>query len=70
MTPVTARIRGCRAWCGRRPVVDGQVMASQNGANAGVLVRGIARDDLAKITLLADKLTPGALAAFRAATMR
>src|ERR1700748_829995 len=49
---VTARIRGVPGVVRAAPVVDGQVMASQNGANAGVAVRGIRQNDLAKISLL------------------
>ncbi|HWX90534.1 MAG TPA: hypothetical protein VNY75_09530, partial [Rhizomicrobium sp.] len=36
-------------------------MASQNGENAGVIVRGIRRADLAKLTVVAEKLRAGAL---------
>src|ERR1700761_3100772 len=36
---VTARIRGVPGVVRASPVVDGQVMASQNGGNAGVAVR-------------------------------
>jgi lipoprotein-releasing system permease protein len=61
---VTARIRGVPGVVRAAPVVDGQVMASQNGANSGVAVRGIRREDLGKISLLTDKLTPGALGDF------
>ena len=45
------------------PVVDGQVLASLNNANAGVIVRGIRPADLAK-TPVAEKLRPGSLAYF------
>ena len=62
---VTARIRGVPGVVRAAPIVDGQVMASQNGANAGVAVRGIRAADLAKITLLTDKLTPGRAGEFR-----
>jgi lipoprotein-releasing system permease protein len=46
------------------PVVDGQAMASQNSFNAGVIVRGIRKTDLAKLTPLAEKLRSGSLAYF------
>ncbi|HVV26908.1 MAG TPA: lipoprotein-releasing ABC transporter permease subunit [Rhizomicrobium sp.] len=46
------------------PIVDGQVMASVGNDNAGVIVRGIRREDLAKLTVVTEKLRPGALAAF------
>ena len=61
---VTARLRAVPGVVRAAPVVDGQVMASQNGANAGVIVRGIRPADLAKITVLAEKLRAGALANF------
>ena len=61
---VTARIRGVPGVVRAAPVVDGQVMASQNGASTGVAVRGIRGEDLAKITLLTEKLTAGALSDF------
>jgi lipoprotein-releasing system permease protein len=61
---VTARIRGVPGVVRAAPVVDGVVMVSQNGANTGAKVRGIKAADLAKISLLNDKLTPGALAGF------
>jgi lipoprotein-releasing system permease protein len=44
--------------------VDGEVMASQNGVNLGVLVRGIRREDLASLTTVSSKLTQGALENF------
>jgi lipoprotein-releasing system permease protein len=47
------------------PIVDGQVMASQNGVNTGVIVRGIRASDLAKTSLVAEKLLPGALENFK-----
>ena len=62
---VTRRIRAVPGVVRAAPIVDGQVMGSQNGANAGVAVRGIRQSDLAKITLLTDKLSPGALANFQ-----
>ena len=45
---VTARVRSVPGVVRATPVVDGQVMASQNNANPGVIVRGIRRQDLAK----------------------
>src|SRR5580698_5201732 len=41
-----------------------QVMATQNGLNTGVVVRGVRPNDLASLTLVAKSLTPGALANF------
>jgi len=46
------------------PVVDGQVMASQNNANLGVIVRGIRARDLAKLSV-AQKLRARIAALFR-----
>lgn len=61
---VTARIRAVPGVVRAAPIVDGVVMVSQNGVNTGAQVRGIRADDLAKISLLTPKLTPGALSAF------
>jgi lipoprotein-releasing system permease protein len=61
---VAARVRAVPGVVRATPVVDGQVMASQGGANAGVIVRGIRPTDLARLTVLAEKLRPGSLAAF------
>jgi lipoprotein-releasing system permease protein len=61
---VAARVRAVPGVVRVLPVVDGQVMASQNGANVGVVVRGIRRADLAKLTVVAEKLRPGSLAYF------
>src|ERR1700748_3082427 len=61
---VTARIRGVPGVVRAAPVVDGKVMAQQNGASDAAGVRGIKREDLARITLLSEKLTPGALSQF------
>jgi lipoprotein-releasing system permease protein len=58
---VTARVRAVPGVVRAVPVVDGQVMASQNGENAGVVVRGIRRADLAKLTVVAEKLRAGSL---------
>ena len=58
---ITQRIRAVPGVVRAAPIVDGQVMASQNGVNAGVAVRGIRGPDLAKITVLVEKLTPDAL---------
>jgi lipoprotein-releasing system permease protein len=61
---VAARVRAVPGVVRATPVVDGQVMASQGSANAGVIVRGIRPTDLARLTVLAEKLRPGSLAAF------
>ncbi len=46
------------------PIVDGQVMATQNGYNTGVQVRGMRPADLASLTAVSKSLTPGALGNF------
>lgn len=61
----TARIRAVPGVVRAAPIVDGQGMASQNGANTGVAVRGIRREDLAKMSLLMEKLQPGTLDRFQ-----
>ena len=48
------------------PIVDGQVMATQNGYNSGVYVRGMRPADLKSLTTVASSLTPGALQNFNA----
>jgi len=61
---VTGRLRAVPGVVRATPVVDGQVMATKDGANTGVVVRGIRREDLAKNALVADKLRAGALNLF------
>ena len=61
----TARVLKVPGVVRAAPIVDGQVMASQNGVNTGVIVRGIRAADLAKTTLIAEKLLPGSLDSFR-----
>src|SRR6476469_5772219 len=46
------------------PIVDGQVMASANGVNAGVIVRGVRHDDLKGLSTVSSTLSQGALAHF------
>jgi len=58
---VSARVRAVPGVVQATPVVDGQVMASQNGENTGVIVHGIRRADLAKLTVVAEKLREGSL---------
>jgi lipoprotein-releasing system permease protein len=60
---VTARVLKVPGVTRATPVVDGQVMASQNNANLGVIVRGIRRQDLGKFSV-AEKLRPGSLPYF------
>src|SRR6185503_13499249 len=47
------------------PIVEGQVMATSNGASLGVLVHGTRRADLANMPIVADSLSPGALDRYR-----
>ena len=61
---VAGRIRAVPGVVRVTPVVDGQVMATKDNANTGVVVRGIRREDLAKNPLVADKLRAGALTHF------
>jgi lipoprotein-releasing system permease protein len=60
---VTARIMKVPGVVRATPVVDGQVMASQNDTNMGVIVRGIRARDLGKLAV-AEKLRAGSLAYF------
>ncbi|MGH6829361.1 MAG: lipoprotein-releasing ABC transporter permease subunit [Rhizomicrobium sp.] len=46
------------------PVVDGEVMASQNGVNQGALVRGLTPADLRSLTIVANTLSPSAISGF------
>src|SRR5271154_2220256 len=55
---VAARIRAVPGVVRASSVVDGEVMASQNGVNLGVAVRGLRRDDLAALTTVSSKLSP------------
>jgi lipoprotein-releasing system permease protein len=61
---ITSRIKAVPGVVQAAPIVDGQVLASNGNANAGVIVRGIRRNDLAKLTVVAEKLRPGALQYF------
>ncbi len=46
------------------PVVDGEVMASQNGVNGGVVVRGLSAANLKGLSIVSKTLSPGALSNF------
>ena len=61
---ITARLKAVPGVTRADPIVDGQVMGSQNGVNTGVYVRGMRAADLASLKSVADSLTPGALANF------
>ena len=62
---VTARVLKVPGVVRAAPVVDGQVMASQNNVNTGVIVRGIRAGDLARADIVASKLLPGTLDYFK-----
>jgi lipoprotein-releasing system permease protein len=63
---VAQRLRAVPGVIRAAPMVDGQVMASQNGVNLGVLVRGLTAPDLQSLTIVSKTLTPGALDGFAA----
>jgi lipoprotein-releasing system permease protein len=48
-----------------RPLIEGQVMASAGSQASGALVRGVTAADLADQPLIANKLSPDALANFK-----
>jgi lipoprotein-releasing system permease protein len=58
---VAQRLRAVPGVTRAAPMVDGQVMASQNGVNLGVLVRGLTAPDLKSLTIVSKTLTAGAL---------
>jgi lipoprotein-releasing system permease protein len=62
---IAAKVRAVPGVVRVSPVVDGQVMATSNGVSRGALVRGIRKDDLAKLTTVSKTLSPGALARFK-----
>jgi lipoprotein-releasing system permease protein len=62
---VAARILKVPGVVRATPIVDGQVMASQNNENTGVIVHGIRRGDMAKVTELVGKLREGSLPYFQ-----
>jgi lipoprotein-releasing system permease protein len=62
---ITGRLRAVPGVTRAAPIVDGLVLASQNGISTGVQVRGIRPADLASLAAVANSLTPGALAAFK-----
>ncbi len=61
---MAARLKAVPGVTRAAPIVDGQVMATQNGINAGVYVRGMRQEDLASLKSVSSTLTPGALANF------
>jgi lipoprotein-releasing system permease protein len=61
---IVAKLKAVPGVTRAAPIVDGQVMASQNGVNTGIYVRGMRAGDLAGLTSVARTLTPGSLKAF------
>jgi len=61
---LTRRLRAVPGVTRAAPVVDGQVMASQNGINSGVIVRGLRTADLKSLTIVYKTLSPAALQRF------
>jgi lipoprotein-releasing system permease protein len=62
---MAAKVRAVPGVVRVAPKVDGQVMASANGLNGGVLVRGLRPQDLRSLTTVSKSLSEGALARFR-----
>ncbi|HSC19040.1 MAG TPA: lipoprotein-releasing ABC transporter permease subunit [Rhizomicrobium sp.] len=61
---IAARVRKVPEVTRVTPIIDGQVMASANGLNSGVLVRGIRPEDLRKLGTVSNSLSGGALGHF------
>ena len=61
---VAARVKKVPGVTSVAPIIDGQVMASANGVNSGVIVRGMRRVDLEAQTAVSRTLSKGALAQF------
>ena len=61
---MTARLKAVPGVIRAAPLVDGQVMAAQNGVNGGVVVRGMRAADVASLSSVAKTLAPGALGVF------
>ena len=61
---MAARVRKIPGVTRVTPIIDGQVMASANGLNGGVIVRGMRREDLRTQTTVSKTLSPGALQHF------
>jgi lipoprotein-releasing system permease protein len=63
---VAARLRAVPGVVSASPIVDGQVMASRNNYNTGVVVRGMRAADIAKLPGMDKALSAGALDGFGA----
>ena len=64
ISALAGRIRALPGVTRAAPVVDGEVMASQNGVNQGVIVRGMSAASLKSLAIVAKTLSPHALANF------
>ena len=62
---VAKRVRGVPNVTRVAPIIEGQVMATSNGASLGVLIHGMRRGDLASMPVVAENLSPGALQHYR-----
>jgi lipoprotein-releasing system permease protein len=62
---VAARVRGVPGVVSVYPVIEGQALATANGVSLGTSVRGIRREDLQKMPILAQSLRPATLANFQ-----
>ncbi len=61
---IAARIRAVPGVTRAAPIVDGQVMATAGGLNAGVLVRGMRKKDLETLAVVSKSIPAQALARF------
>ena len=61
---MAARVRAVKGVTRVAPIVDGQVMATENGIASGVIVRGMREQDLKTLTTVSKSLSEGALAHF------
>ena len=61
---MAARVRAVKGVTRVAPIVDGQVMATENGIASGVIVRGMRAQDLRTLTTVSKSLSEGALAHF------
>src|ERR1700719_3629915 len=61
---MAARVRAVKGVTRVAPIVDGQVMATENGIASGVIVRGMREQDLKTLTTVSRSLSEGALAHF------
>jgi lipoprotein-releasing system permease protein len=58
---VAGKIRGVQGVVSATPIIEGQVLYSANGENAGGLVRGIQAADLRELPSIADHIKSGSL---------